>query len=302
MCLVTLSRHVLIEQIKEYVMRTKLIMLLMLLLNTLSYSLVSVADTGYGRLLHGYAVTGTNRLRGEAQIDFGGDLGRAGFYNVAVWNEAGNMPLEVNAATPGSAILATGVDSEFLALLNITIDDVDPALLNVPLRDVPSNIGPAGLTRIPLPGVLEVSPMQPSQAAPNELITLSEWLAAQGFLYFRCHEDRATVYLQAGGLIPNRIYTVWAIHGGTGLIPRPLGGAPNVFVTDERGKGRFKRLLNFCPLDQDGREAPLLLVDVVLHSDQQVYGDVPDLPFAGLITGIITHTQLEFAVEGHPVR
>ncbi len=259
------------------------------------------ADTARSVLIHGDAVTGTNRLKGQPVRDFGFPLGTAGFFNVSAHNPTGEDPLPITPDTPESAILATGVDPEFLSLLGLTLEDVDPALLNVPLREVPVNVDPAGVVRSSLPSVLDVDPLTPSQAYPADPITLADWLDAKGFASVRCVNNTATVRLSVAGLVPNRLYTVWAIFGGDALIPRPLGGVPNVLTTDEHGSGRFERTLVSCPLEPAAGEARMLLIDIVLHSDQQVYGDVPDLPFAGLITGIITHTQLEFALFGDPV-
>lgn len=52
-----------------------------------------------------------------------------------------------------------------------------------------------------------------------------------------------------------------------------------------------------CPLTpSDDDPLVLLLVEVALHSDNMVYGAVPDLPDAGYPFGVTTHTHIAFPV------
>jgi hypothetical protein len=246
--------------------------------------------------------TGTNRFLGQPLSNFGAPLGTAGFYNVGVYNPSGSQPLALGSDTPLSALLATRVDPGFLALFGKTLADVNPTLLNLPLRDVHVNSDLAGIQRVPTTSILQAQQLQPSQAEPGREITLADWIRARGVAVFKCEDGFSKVTLDLSGLIPNRVYTVWGIFGGDSMTPFPLGGVPNVMVTDSRGNAEFERELNFCPRELTPGQRPLLVIDVVYHSDNQVYGFVPELDLAGYFTGTTTHTQLEFLVTGTPIR
>jgi hypothetical protein len=248
--------------------------------------------------IKGRVVTGTNRFLGQPLTDFGVPLGPAGFSNVAAFNPSGAEPTPLSPGAPPSTRLATYVDPDFLALIGKTPADVDPAKLNVLINDVPVNVSPAGDQRVTLRGILRSGQAQPSLAEPSAHVTLGDWVRAAGTAQIRCRKGANTVRLELKGLLPNRLYTVWGILGGDGLAPLPLGGLPNAFTTDKSGGATFERVLNFCPLQPASGERPLVLIDIVLHSDQQVYGAMPDLPFANLFTGTINHTQYEFQLAG----
>lgn len=263
----------------------------------------AVAEMPQTHTLKGRVVTGTNRFLGEPLTDFGAPLGTAGFSNVAARNSYGAEPMPLTSQTPLSVPLATYVDPVFLGLIGKTPADVDPTKLNVLLQDVPVNVDPAGSVRSALSSILQSGQTQPSLAVPSAHITLADWVQAEGAMVIKCQtDDTSTITIALRKLLPNRIYTVWAIFGGEALAPLPLGGVPNALVTDSRGDARFERIVNFCPFQIRSGDRPLLLIDVVFHSDQQVYGVVPDLPFANLFTGTINHTQYEFQIAGTPVR
>ena len=186
-------------------------------------------------------------------------------------------------------------------LVGKTINDIDPTQLNVPLRNVKVNTDLKGIQRVEPNPIETVGRLQPSQAAPATPITLSDWIQAQGTAVITCKQDDAKVQLSLTGLLPNRIYSVWGLFGGDNISPFPLGGVPNTVVTNGRGRASFIRELNFCPMDSVRGQRPLIAIDIVYHSDHQNYGMVPELDLAGLVTGTVTHTQLEFLVKGEEV-
>lgn len=109
-------------------------------------------------------VTGANRLFGQPRFSFDGDF-TGGFTTVAEFNPDGADPIPLTSATPDDAILASSVDSPPFP------EDVDPALLNVPLRDVEAIVAPDGTTRGPLTPHFEAPIISPSQAEPAFPIT-----------------------------------------------------------------------------------------------------------------------------------
>lgn len=246
--------------------------------------------------------TGTNRFLSRPLSDLGAPFGTAGFSNVGAFNESGGPPLPLTTETPASTLLATFVDPGFLALFGKTPGDVDQGLLNLPLRSVAANVSLAADQRAATTPIREAEQLQPSQAMPAVPITLGDWVRARGIGFIRCEEEGSRVRLELKGLLPNRLYSVWALFGGDAITPFPLGGVPNLIVTDRQGNASFERELNFCPFNLAPGQRPLLAIDVVFHSDSQNYGIVPEPDLAGLFTGTVTHTQLEFLVTGTPLR
>lgn len=236
--------------------------------------------------VRGIPVTGPNSLNGQQVTDFGPGVS-TGSDLVAAFNPDGSEPLPLTPDTPPSTLLAT-----------IDTPDADEELINLPLRQVPGNVGTAGLTRESLPGQLEVGTFDNNQSEPSAPITLGEWLEGSGVARFQCKEGEApTAELRVRGLLPNRLYTVWAVfQNGEGAVP--FGGPPNVIMTDEFGDGTMSRRLNFCPLETTSEGADLLYLVVVFHSDQMVYAMQPTLPDAGFPPGVVAHPQLQFSVRG----
>lgn len=265
-------------------------------------SLTVVSSSHRAALIKAKLATGTNRFLSQPLHDFGGTIGTAGFSNVGARNPSGTQPLPLTTDSRASSVLVTFVDQGFLALFGKTIDDVDPDLMNVPLRDVTMNVDLNGVQRAKPTPIRLAEQLQPSQASPADPVTLGQWTQARGFAFIRCAGRGANVQLTLRGLLPNRVYSAWGLFGGQSITPFPLGGAPNVMVTDSNGNATFERELNFCPFDLKPGQAPLLAIDIVFHSDHQNYGLVPELDLAGFFTGTITHTQLEFLVTGQDLR
>lgn len=261
-------------------------------------SLTAASSSSRSVLIKAKVTTGTNRFLSRPLHDFGPPIGTAGFSNVGARNPSGAQPLPLTTDSPESSLLVTFVDPGFLALFGKTIDDVSPSLLNVPLRDVKMNVDLNGAQRAAPAPITLTEQLQPSQASPADPVTLGQWTRAQGFAHITCKGNESNVRLDLKGLLPNRVYSAWGLFGGQGITPFPLGGAPNVMVTDDHGNATFERELNFCPFDLKPGQLPLLAIDIVFHSDHQNYGLVPELDLAGFFTGTITHTQLEFLVTG----
>ncbi|MEX2499815.1 MAG: hypothetical protein WD397_13180 [Wenzhouxiangellaceae bacterium] len=239
-------------------------------------------------VIRGIAVTGPNSLLGQQVADFGPG-GSTGSDLVAEFDPNGDVPLSLSPATPRDSLVAT-----------TAADDADSALWNLPLRQVPTNISSDGNERASLPGQLSADTFDFNQAEPAEPITFHEWLEAEGRLRFRCHANgTATVDVRVRNLIPNRVFTLWALFGESGAIP--FGGAPNVIMTDEYGDGRFHRRLNFCPSQETDNGDKLDQIVVVFHSDQQNYATQPTLPDRGFPPGIVAHPQLQFTIDGVPL-
>lgn len=257
------------------------------------------------KMIQGYAVTGHNHILGKPYFTWGEPYGPFNFPTMGIYNEGGGAPLPIDEDTPPDAILATAVDPRLLLVTGKSADYVVPTdWINVPLRDVPVNTDFAFVNTQKLPGVEDAEPLQVAQAEPSQPLTLGQWMAATGVANIVCRGDMATVELKLRNLIPNRMYAVWATLGlpkdgsASTFFPIPLGGAPNVLVTDGDGDAAYERKVNFCPLDADSTNRPLLTINVQYHGNHQNYGAVPEPAFIdGNWLGLITFNHVQFPIN-----
>jgi len=251
---------------------------------------------GLTKTITGVLTTGTNRAFGEPLWDLGPPLGTFGCNTVAAFNPDGKEPIALTADMPASTVLATYVDPAILVMMGIPQDKVDPSTINVPLRDVKVVSDLGGSERIAVKHSSQAtSEIEPTQAEPAGPITLGDWRRASGKATIKCTDTLSKISLKFSGLIPNRLYTAWGMFNSGGqLVAVALGGAPSVFLSDAEGNASFKRVLNFCPLQSIQGQPSLLYLDIIYHSDQMVYGLVPDLTLTGLMGGVISHSQFEF--------
>jgi hypothetical protein len=249
--------------------------------------------------LRGVAVTGINRVVGKPVFDFGPPHGTVGFFTIGAYNPNGPSPLVLTQDSPPSTVLASAMDLGLLDVFGVKPEEVNPAHLNIPLRDIPAIFNSAGVKH-PLRDHRAAAQMESSRSVSvGGPITLGQWLAASGTGSITCPPKFAPkVDLSMEGLIPHGLYTVW---GGmlTALGPRPvaLGGVPNAFVADEEGHARFVARLNYCPLALRDGELPLSFIDILFHPDQSLYGTVGNLTLAGYPNGVVTQIQVEFPVS-----
>jgi hypothetical protein len=228
-----------------------------------------------------------------------------GFEFVFGYDPYSGLPIRLTENTPLDTWLATGVDPNYLAFFGQTIEDVDPELLNVPLREVKIIAAPDGHRRT-LPPIQDVAPGGAGLAMPNEPITLGQWLEASGEALVVCYDDGTSdVSLRLEHMIPNGLFTVWfnflIDSDGDGVEDRvgggPMGGVPNVIVTDEVGRARFRRVLNFCPIEDE----KFKILNVAYHSDADAFGAAADLPLGGLPGGTTVHASLQFPINVTPI-
>lgn len=255
-------------------------------------------------VVEGTPVTGFNRLFGQPVWDFG-PLGTPGFTTAGAHNPGGSMPMALTPASPSDTLLATIIDPFWFLVTGIPpaeVADQD----NVPLRDSLVAVDAFGGTEA-LPDLFEGTQLEFTRALSNGPITLGNWLAARGQMQIHCNPNGSSVRINFHDLIPNGLYSVWAgfetrFGGNPFLGIGPLGGVPNAFVADSKGKARFERVLNFCPIDLAPGEVPLVVVDVVFHANQSLYGARPSLPRVKLFSGVVSQSQLNFLVSGTPVQ
>lgn len=270
------------------------------------YEDASSAHRQYIKRFKGVAVTGVNSVRSKPFFSWGEPFGAFNFPTAFVFNEGGSEPYPIDESTPDSAILATGVSLDWLNLSGFPPDVIKSEWVNVPLRNVPVNVDFAYVQKSALPAVLEADRLELAQSEPASPITLGQWLAANGNATIDCAGDTATVKLRLRNLIPNRMYSVWAnmMVPPTGdgsapnVFPIPLGGAPNIFVTDRSGHAKYEREIGFCPMDQQAEESSLLFIDIYYHANHENYGAVITPGYiAGNWPGLITFSHIQFPIN-----
>ena len=260
------------------------------------------------------AVTGDNNRFQQPLYNLGPALG-TGFFNwVFVYNPDGGDPLFMTEDMPGDSILVGGVDPVAQAL-GLAPSFVDPALTNIPLHTAPVTVADLGRgigtgNRAQVPVATEYpSGAAVTRSTPNEPVTIDSWFRAGGTMKVVCRPSGQTRFrITMNNLIPNGVYTLWTIYlvdadgdgVDDGVAPYPLGGVPNVVIPDADGRAEVVRQIGFCPMTEE----KLLFVDIAWHSDGNVYGGVPDLPFDPVVPqamGMVTHTHLQFPFNVTPV-
>lgn len=247
----------------------------------------------------GEAVTGANRLLGQPlyTYDFV-PVPTFGFSTVDEYNPVGPLPVPLTPTSDPDAILATTFPN-----LAAVPPEVLPNI-NVPLREVATFVNGL-LERSAIPFHLDPAApvIGPTQAEPGrpEPIRLRDWLRGQGMAFTRCGPNGNYINLSVKELIPNRMYSALALWLRTdgSLRPVPLGGVPNVIITDERGKGHLSRKLNFCPDDaaRDGiGDDRLISIAVIHHSGHVAWGAIPTPSAPGFLLppGSIVHAHVWF--------
>ncbi len=262
------------------------------------------------KIVEGITVTGNNRILDTPAWDFGTILGVSintfGISTLGVHNANGDEPVPLTADTQGSAILATYVDPVLFERFGLDRESFNRSLVNVPLHKVKTLVAGNNITRNSLPGIFESNPFSKSIAAPNDVITLSDWMQARGRAIIRCNsQGQGTVLLLMEKLVPNRLYTAWGSYVDAdmdGVFGDHLGGAPNVFIADNKGRAKHKRFLNYCPLDFiEEANAQTIWLSILFHSDHMVYGGIDTPQLAGFLPGTVAHTHILFPLLGEEV-
>ncbi|MCH9698025.1 MAG: hypothetical protein K0U68_07985 [Gammaproteobacteria bacterium] len=256
--------------------------------------------------VQGQAVTGANSRLGEPVWDLGEGLGTVGFAFVHGYNPSGPEPLKLTSTSPPDTVLATGLDENFLQALGLSAADFDPNPVNIPFHQVPVIVNPFTGERASVgPGNQATGPV-PSRSGPLHPVTLHDWLQAGGRLDVRCADDgTASIRIRLNGLVPNGVYTVWALFGDDvnadgiedRMLPVALGGVPNVLIPDHKGNAVFARELGFCP----GDDPHMKLIDVTYHSDGNVFGGTVDLFLPGFPGFAVTNTHVAFPINAEPL-
>jgi len=235
--------------------------------------------------IEGIAVTGSNDVCGERLWSYPAPFDDAplGFSMLAEYNPGARLPIPF---TRDNCQTDTPIASHFDPILAaIGLPEPNDGLLNVPISDMFRISDFAGLrTQLPRMGEVPPNPFPQTLGALADDLTLQDWLSADGNMNILCKRGGTTqIRASYRNLIPNGMYSVWGIWITTppgALAPTlaaiPLGGVPNAMVASERGRARFSRQMNFCPFDIAPDGSTLLYIATAYHSDNAMYGGVPE--------------------------
>ena len=216
-------------------------------------------------------------------------------------NPGFDMPSPITEFTPLDTPLASGVSEKYLNFFGLTIDDIDPALINVPLRELPIQFTPA-LDAMPLQSIFDLPPDAPGLGEPAEPITVGQWIRQRARATIMCYDNgRSNVRIVIRRGVPNGIYSIWGVFGfdtdGSGQSDVvggvPLGGVPNLAVANEDGRAVIRRPLQFCPFD----EPRLKYFTIAFHSNHTTNGAVPDRALRGQPGGTTAQPAISIPIN-----
>jgi len=243
--------------------------------------------------IQGHVATGANIFLDKILYTFPEPWNQVTVISSGAFNDDGSdNALDLVQGMAGDTLIVNKVDTVLSGFPNVFPQ-------NTPLREIPMYIN-ADFDLGNPSGVFETPRDQLSRSWPGNPITLGEWSKAEGVMKLKCKKNgNASVKIRFKHMIPNGLYTVWATSGTDegGLTAVPFGGAPNVFVADDQGGGTWERQLNGCPTDTEGVDNPLLLLEVAYHSDNNIYGGIPDSAAGGRPFGLSTNTHLNFPIN-----
>lgn len=263
--------------------------------------------------LDGYVVHGINVYNNKFIVDYSLASPTIPWLNPATpLTEIGAFN-SASGATNASVITKNTSSSAYVATIRTLTDffgfAVDPLLFNKTLDQIGSNFfgstGPAD--RMLIDKYEGASVGVYAAKGVNSKPTVGEWNAIKGRLEYSCHEDgSATVEIGIRNAFPKSLYTMWDVGAfkpqtsqETGYAV-PLGGIPNVILTDENGCGRAKVEVPYCPSRscEVGSDSCSSYISLLYHWDDQVYGADPGATFYGFPAGVIGANHMAWPMSG----
>ena len=116
--------------------------------------------------IDGHVATGANRFLDRNLWFMDGGLGTASFQFVFGYNPDGDEPIQLTEDTPGNTLLATGLDSNFLAALGLTSANIDKKFINKPYQEVQVIINPFTIERASVPLELDAEAIRITRSSP----------------------------------------------------------------------------------------------------------------------------------------
>ncbi len=265
----------------------------------------------------GYVTHGINNFNDKLLMDYSQVSPGIAILNldppvkeIGAFNAGGTEASVINENTDRDLPLAT--TSSFFRIFNPN-GTLDQSLVNKTLDMVGSNY--FGFTSV----ADRIVPKNFEDVSGGEIYrsnkinlrpTVGDWEQISGQLRVKCKDNgTSTVTIGVRDAFPNSVYTLWEIGVKTPLSETesvygiPLGGIPNVMVTDNRGCGYKKVNLPYCLVRacEAGAVSCTSYVSAFYHWDGQVYGGSPTATWAGAPGGIYSSNQIVWPTSGIPL-
>ncbi|WP_281559353.1 hypothetical protein [Thalassomonas sp. RHCl1] len=234
------------------------------------------------KVIKGHITTGVNNYCGKKLFKFPDayeSLNDLSFQFVGQYDPDPNAQDAIRLSADNcqdDTILASTTDPGNVAWLQSFLDmpDADPRLKNIKLMDKPTYVdlvGNHGYIDRTRP---EHSNPVPYFDGPSEDITLGEWSQARGKYAFTCYDDgSAKTVARFRKLFPNTMYSMLGVWDNAGqVVVQPFGGLPNVFITDKKGRARYEKHVNGCPLRPSDDGSELLYLIISWHPNASITG------------------------------
>ncbi len=287
------------------------------LLPVMSLPVYSQADQSSRQVevIPGYVAHGINGYNGEPIADYSAVSPLVPWFQVAspieeigVFVPGASNAGTITAQTDRSLLVAT--TRSFFDFFNPT-GTIDPNVLNRPLGDIGSNyIGFTAVDDRIIPQPFSSASTIPSvyrSKVTNVNPTVGDWERISGKLtVVHKPNGHSKIKVTIRGAFPNGLYTLWEVGAAAPLTADetgygiPLGGLPNVLMTNKRGCGYVELEL---PYDltracEAGAASCTSYVSAFYHWDGQAYGGSPAGTAAGAPTGVYAGNQIVWPTNG----
>ncbi len=265
----------------------------------------------------GYVVHGINTYNGKPIVDYSGVSPLVPYLTaspavneVGVYQEGLDYSGTISSETDRNTPVAT--TRSFFDYFNPE-GSIELDTINIPLGEIGSNfLGPdfTSLDKRVTPVSFSESGSEPSLFRKKGFVinpTVRDWEKMSGKMSVKEGEnDLYTVEITFRGAFPNAIYTLWDVGTLNPLTTKesgyaiPLGGLPNIVVTDENGCGFAKLELKYDlsrPCEAGARSCSSY-VSAFFNWDNSAYGASAAATWAKAPTGVYGGNQMAWPTSG----
>lgn len=283
-------------------------------------SQASAAQANNKTSISGYVVHGINTYNGMPVVDYSNASPAIPYLNVfppvdeigvyqAGLSESGTILPETDRSLP------VATTRSFIDFFNPT-GDFDPDTINLPLGEIGSNFLGVDFTALDK----RITPVTFSESGTKPSIyrkkgfavnpTVGDWEQASGKLSIKLGKNgNYSVLLTIRDAFPNAIYSVWDLGAINPLTNEetgyavPLGGLPNLIVTDKNGCGfsSFKLKYDLTRPCEQGANSCSSYVSAFYNWDNGAYGASAAATWAKAPTGIYGGNHIAFPTSGTPL-
>jgi len=273
-----------------------------------------------GVSISGYVVHGINNYNGEHVVDYSGVSPAVPYLNayppvneIGVYQEGAEYSGTIFTHTDRNLPVAT--TRSFVDYFNPG-GYLDPYTVNLPLGEVGSNfLGPdfTDLSKRLTPVSFDESGTEPSIYRKEGFAispTVGDWEKISGKLSVKEDEDGLfSVLITIRNAFPHAIYSIWDLGTLNPLTVNetgyavPLGGLPNIVVTDKNGCGftHIKLKYDLTRACEAGVSSCSSYVSAFYNWDNGAYGASAAATWAKAPTGIYGGNQMAWPTSGTPL-